>query len=143
MAMFGFGKWRKTVSRKGDPAEVTEYALHVQCHWRIRLNDEVLVGLRDIYCPADGPPSQDFDFETSGPNKLDKGMAVLFENRSKAFVVQEIQAPLGGSLNVNLERGYALELFPDDTHGGEYWRLFVPGSTEKHFVVGPSGFSSE
>src|SRR3954468_14716738 len=35
MAMFGFGEWRKTTSRKGGMVDVTEYALHVQCHWRI------------------------------------------------------------------------------------------------------------
>jgi hypothetical protein len=47
---FQFGE-RRTVTTGGRTKEVGEYALHVQCGWRIRRGDQVVVGGRDLYYP--------------------------------------------------------------------------------------------
>ena len=51
----------------------------------------------------------------------------------------EIQADKNGSLHMGLSENYAIELFPDDTVPGEYWRFFIRGYTKKHFVVTGGG----
>ena len=34
-----------------------------------------------------------------------------------------------------LTRGFALDVFPDESLPGEHWRLFQPGNEKTHFVV--------
>jgi hypothetical protein len=48
MAMFDFGKRRISPDFRGNPREVGDLALHVQCAWRITRDDLVLVGSNDL-----------------------------------------------------------------------------------------------
>jgi hypothetical protein len=80
---FHFGQ-RRTVTARGRAKEVGEYALHVQCGWRIRHGDQVVVGGRDLYYPAEDSrvPVEDFDWDVKGANRRDKRIAELFQNES-------------------------------------------------------------
>ena len=49
MAMFHVGSRRHVRTFKGEPAEIGEYALHVQCPWRIVRNDSIVVASGDLY----------------------------------------------------------------------------------------------
>ena len=86
---FQFGQ-RKTVKGvRGDTKEVGEYAIHVQCAWRMRHSDQVVVASRDLYYPAtetDGPV-QDFDWDVQGANRRDRLIAELFQNETRQFFV--------------------------------------------------------
>jgi hypothetical protein len=44
---FHFGQPHTIVDRKGKPKEVGDYALHIQCGWRIVKDDRVIEG--EIY----------------------------------------------------------------------------------------------
>lgn len=138
MANFQFGERKKTLDHYGRPSEVGEYALHVDCAWRITLADRVVVGNRDLYYPADygneGPVPADFDWGRD-PTRRDKLLGLLFENGTRQFIVQRIEAGAAGSLHIDLSEGYSLEVFPDDSLGDEYWRLFAPEEDKPHFVV--------
>lgn len=143
MATFAFGQRRRAPDRHGGEREVGEYALHVQCAWRITRNDQVVVGSRDLYYPADyddvneGMPPE-FDWERD-PNRRDKLLVSLFKNGTRKFNVKEVAVGSAGSLHIELDDGYCLDVFPDDSLDHERWRLFRPGVDEPHLVVTATG----
>jgi hypothetical protein len=144
MAMFDFGKRRASLDFWGNPREVGDLALHVQCAWRITQDDRVLVGSNDLYYPADydenNARSPEFDWERD-PNRRDKLLASMFENGTKEFLVQKVEVGLAGSLHIALSGNLFLEVFPNDSLTGEHWRLFEPDK-KGHFVVTGSGIGS-
>lgn len=138
---FQFGERKIVKGTHGDTKEVGEYALHVQCAWRIRRSDQVIVASRDLYYPsidADGPV-QDFDWEVLGANRRDRLIANLFQNETRQFLVQEVTVGKAGAFTIVLDDAYALDVFPDDSLLDEHWRLFKPYTEESHFVVTGSG----
>lgn len=147
LASFSFGEPRNAFAPAGDTKEVGEYALHVQCAWRIAHKDEVVVGSRDLYYPADyGDANQQipdgFDWDRD-PNRRDKLLRGLFEGRPGGLVVGAVSVGRGGSLCIELSDDFSLEVFPDDSLGGEYWRLFKPQSDQPHFVLTGRGIEGE
>jgi hypothetical protein len=56
-------------------------------------------------------------------------------DESGRLVVEDVKADSQGGAELGLSGGYRLFLFPAGSCG-EYWRLFRPGSGQKHFVVG-------
>jgi hypothetical protein len=123
--------------RRGDTVEVGEYALNVQCAWRIVRDDAVLVGSRDLIHPADhfAGPRDDFDWDQDW-NRRDDRIEALFAN-SRSFVVRRVDVGAAGALRIDLGDDHALELFPQDSMVGERWRLFR--RDEPHFVVTGAG----
>jgi hypothetical protein len=145
MATFDFGKRRKVPGLGGAEKEVGEFALHVQCAWRITRNDRVAVGSSDLNYPADysedkAVPS-DFDWERN-PNRRDKLLGLLFENGLREFVVQGVDVGAAGSLHIVLSENLALDIFPNDSLSEEHWRLFTPGTDVEHFVVTGTGIDT-
>ena len=70
LASFAFGERREAPSSGGGARPVGEFALHVQCAWRITRGDQVLVGSRDLYYPASyGDENREIppDFDWDGP----------------------------------------------------------------------------
>jgi hypothetical protein len=138
---FQFGQRRTVKGAGGDTKEVGEYALHVQCAWRIRHGDQVVVGGRDLYYPSeerDDRP-EDFDWDVQGANRRDKRIAELFQNEPRQFLVREVQVGEAGSFTIILDEAYALDVFPDDSSNDEHWRIFKPYAEEPHFVVAGKG----
>jgi hypothetical protein len=92
--------------RKGTRRTVGEYALHVQCEWR-------LLG-------------------TTGNVLATRGHSDSWDDSS--YVVEAIHADERGGLRIRLSDGFMLEVIPDDAHG-EQWRLLRPAMATPHFVV--------
>jgi hypothetical protein len=137
---FQFGQRRTVTAFPGETKEVGEYALHVQCAWRIIRDDAVVVGSRDLCYPpaeADDEPL-DFDWEHN-PNRRDVRIAELFQNETRQFVVREVQVQNAGSFTLVLDDGYALDVFPHGSLSGEHWRLFKPYVAGPDFVVTGKG----
>lgn len=146
MASFQFGGRRTVQTFRGDTKEVGDFALHVQCAWRITMQEEIIVGSRDLYYPADfhGEDQDipdDFDWDRD-PNRRDKLLASLFMNNKREFVVQEIEVGIAGSLNITLSDSLSFGIFPDDSLSREHWRLFRPANDEPHFVVTGRGIEA-
>jgi hypothetical protein len=146
LASFAFGERKEVPSSRGGTKAVGEFALHVQCAWRITREDRVLVGSRDLYYPADYGDenreiSPDFDWDRD-PNRRDKLLRLLFEDGGRLFVVEAVEAGTAGSLHIGLGDGYCLDVFPDDSLNDERWRLFRPGVGEPHFVVTAHGLET-
>jgi hypothetical protein len=140
---FQFGQ-RRTVTSRGQTKEVGEYALHIQCAWRITHGDDVVVGSRDLYCPAEETVEfpENFKWEVLGSNRRDRKIAALFEDETRQFVVRLIEVGSAGRFSILLNNDYALEVFPDDSLSNEHWRIFGPYIEGPHFVVTGKGLET-
>ena len=138
---FQFGQRRTVKGASGDTKEVGEYALHVQCAWRIRHGDQVIVGSRDLYYPPEESDDRlkDLDWEVQGANRRDKRVAELFQNETRQFLARDVEVGEAGSFTIVLDNAYALDVFPDDSLSDEHWRIFKPYVEEPHFVVAGKG----
>ena len=140
MMMFGFGRLATRLNRHGKPVEVPEYALHVQCHWRIaeqHPRPRIVVGSRDVYSPADptiDPEDENFHWDEPGANLCDRHMTSFIEQHvSCPLVVESIEADDIGSLRIRFTGGFTLDLFPDTSNNDrddEHWCLFEPGHSD-------------
>lgn len=130
-----FGEFREIPDRKGGTRTVGEWALHVQCPWRITRPPTILVARGDCFYEAGS--DEPYDWDAAGESRFDRCAAPLnreFESsppRVEAVVVDAV-----GGFSLRLAGGCIFEVFPDDSTGGhsEHWRFFQPGRDERHFV---------
>ena len=137
MACFQFGQRRTVKKFRGNMVEVGEYALHLQCPWRIVRDDQIAMAALDVYHPREGREGEDspeFDWEHAG-NLFDERVQTFFENGTREYKVVGVEAGHAGSLRVLFEGHLWLEIFPCDSMKGEHWRLFQPSTEQDHFVV--------
>jgi hypothetical protein len=140
LAWFAFGERRTVRDSRGDSKEVGEYALHVQCAWRLVQRNRTVVGNRDLYYPAgwemDSPDvSADFKWDVQGANRLDEKLTQFFQNNKEGLTAVRVEAGIAGALQIFFEDEAVLEIFPNDSFEGEHWRLFRAYLDEPHFVV--------
>ena len=145
LASFQFGRRRTVAGYKSGPKQVGDYALHVECAWRISRADRVIVGNVDLYYPADltiEVPLPDRGWDT-GPNRRDELIRLLFEDGKREFMVRRVDVGSAGALTIVMDEGLLLEVLPNDSLSLEYWRLFRPSSDdEAHFVCTGRGIQS-
>ena len=138
----GFGDIIQII-RRGKTQETAEYALHIQCSWRITLNDKIVVASRDFYSPSSewGGDIEDFDWDMQGKNRFDERIKAFVEDKEQ-LQVKNIESDCIGGLKVFFSDGYTLEAFPDsskDDDQGEHWRFFNRKDNSPHFVVSGVG----
>lgn len=148
LAWFAIGERRTVKDFRGEPKEVGEYALHVQCGWRITQNDKVLVGRSDLYYPAgysrERPDIPDnFNWDVQGANRQDELIRALFQGGTNQFRVLGVETGSAASFTIALEGNLSLQVFPQDSSAFEYWRLFRPYRDEPHFVVTGQGIGPQ
>ncbi len=145
MAKFDFGARRSRTDSDGAAGEVGEFALHIQCPWRITRQGKVIVGSGDLYYPAnhryDENVPDEFDWERTTTLR-DQLLDVLFEGGKRQFIVQKVEAGDAGGLQIVLSEALCLDVLPCDSLPREHWRLFEPDNFESHFVVSGQGVKS-
>jgi hypothetical protein len=140
MAWFQFGA-RVHAPTPRSPDRITgEYALHLQCPWRITEKGEIRFGSHDIFRPRDPSlPSDDESVDRPGCSWFDR-RAEEFNSAAEArpLRVRLVTADPFGGFALQLDRGVSLEVFPDSSaypQTAEHWRLLRPGADSPHFVV--------
>ncbi|HUJ30461.1 MAG TPA: hypothetical protein VLY23_04225 [Candidatus Acidoferrum sp.] len=137
MATFQFGRRLPTQDFFGKATEVGDYALHVQCAWRIVQRGHIAVASGDLYYPAkyDGnlPLAEEFDWGRSA-NRRDALIQDLFSEGQPILIVREIETGLAARFRLILTGDAELEVFPDDSMRHEHWRLLSPLTETSHFV---------
>ena len=138
---FQFGKIKAVKN-----GSVGEYALHIQCPWRIEGPDGIITGRSDLWEPAIDNPDLDWDTWSyeSGENLQDKKIKDLmgtydpdtrsYLNNNNELFVENVQVYVYGIVNIVLSGGYKIILFPDGSRE-EDWRFFRPDTNEPHFVI--------
>lgn len=134
----GFGDIIQIV-RRGKIQESAEYALHIQCSWRITLNNKIVVASRDFYSPSSewNGDIEKFDWDIQGNNRFDERIKTFMKANGQLTVLQIASDEVGG-LKVFLSDGYTLEAFPDsseDDEQSEHWRFFNRKDNSPHFVA--------
>lgn len=129
---------------------VGEYALHVQCPWRLESDAGIITGSDDLYVPSEqsDQPEESFDWKRGGSLQeialrellkgYDEGTRQIV-NLTNLLLVENIHSDSGGGFYLALSGGYRFLVFPNGTRR-EAWRLFRPSrdghtSNEEHFVV--------
>jgi hypothetical protein len=138
---FQFGVKKDVSDMKGRKKEVGEYAIHIQCAWRISSPSGIVVASSDRYLPKDDSQRNDEDFhwDTQGANLCDARTASLVDQHFP-LVVKQAMADESGGFQLLFESDFRLEAFPDSSRSDlELWRLFNPYSEEAHFVVTGGG----
>ncbi|MFP3668711.1 MULTISPECIES: hypothetical protein [Priestia] len=143
----GFGEMI-SVTRRGKTEELAEYALDIQCSWRITKDNKILVGSRDFYSPRTGwnEENDDFDWDVQGNNRFDERIEPFIENAKEHVTVERVEPDEVGGLKIFLSQGYLLEVFPDTSEDDEYsefWRFFNRRENSPHFVVTGNGIENE
>ena len=143
MLTFQLGEPRVNTSPMGRLREVGEYALHVQCPWRMTEDTRLIVGSGDLFTPA--MPDADrttFKWDVAGANWWDYQLREFMSKHAPIRVESIAGDPFGG-FRLICSAGVAFEVFPNTSavphDDSEYWRLLQPGESTKHFVVGATG----
>lgn len=114
---------------------IGDFALHVQCPWRIERPDGIVTGRLDLWEPVtdNAPFDEDWDCE-KGPNLRDALVKQWLAQHESVLVVTSVEADEFGGAAISFNQGFLLRLFPAGTRG-EDWRLFRPKTDAPHFVV--------
>ena len=129
--------------RPADPGTVGEYALHIQCPWRIDGPAGIVTGRTDLWkLPSGEYPPDDWE-PRHGNNLQDERIGRLLGgedlatgahvNHTDLLVVERVWASDFGDVILSLSGDYRLVIFPSGSCG-EAWRIFRHGG-HPHFVV--------
>lgn len=129
LAWLWFGAESPWTSELGIEGVRPEYALHVQCAFRVDVDDRIILGSRDLTLDAQGLRAESlFDVQARALNES----AV-----TGVFNVIEARMTPGCGIKINLSRGITIEVFPDSSSGMEWWRLIKFSEPQHHFVFPP------
>jgi len=98
--------------------------------------------------PRPGQPAQktvgEYSVHVHCPWRLiDASGSAVESLAGTSHVVERIIGHAHGGVRVELSGQVALELLPDPTHDGEYYRLLRPGINQPHVVVSKDGIAAD
>jgi len=128
-----------------------EFALHVQCPWRLTTVERIITGSGDFSIPLCGENAEGQSSEGEAAVSVQDARLLdlfgkydpqtdSFENISEVLCAQSVEADVYGGVRIGLSGGFSLELMPagsDDDPIGETWRLFRPFGV--HYIFRPRG----
>jgi hypothetical protein len=143
MLWVGFGDYVVVSDLNGEKREVAEYALHLQCPWRLIEPRGIITGATDLFHASEEPyrELEDGEWDKKVGDHLyvtlcDARIEAFFaEHGDDTLIVESVTADDVGSLRIALKDGYAIEVFPDDSLPGEHWRFFGSGDFAPHLVI--------
>ncbi|MCG8351743.1 MAG: hypothetical protein MI924_28585, partial [Chloroflexales bacterium] len=141
-----FGTKRTIQGWKGEPKEVGEYALHLQCAWRIVHLDSIFVAADDCFYPRNDPHQDppDFNWSVPGVNRCDEQLERLFTTFDPAqLIVQAVETDRVGGFRLLMRNGLALEVFPNISFDSECWRFLCFSRDERDLVVTGAGIEDD
>jgi len=132
-----FGSKRKVLRRSVDQ-EVGDFALHIQCFWRLCNAQKIIVASGDRFYPRGDPfkEAEDFDWTEPHVNRCDEKLEAIFQSvEAEQLIVQAVRSDKYGGFRLFFRSSLKLEVYIDDTVATEKWRFFRPYSDEGHFIV--------
>ena len=139
MLTLQFGETRTRLSPVSGRRDVGEYALHIQCPWRLTEGTRLVVGSGDLHTPANPDADREtWNWDVVGATWWDRRIEAFFAERSESLEVQDIIVDSFGGFRL-LCSGVTLEVFPSASAAPhdvfELWRLLQPSASTEHFVV--------
>jgi hypothetical protein len=134
-----FGEMREVVARGEGTKTVGDWAIQVQCSWRLCRRGRIEVAYRDYYFSPEGDALDDWGIP--GKSRFDHiALALNSKFETSTPVVLSFTTDDVAGFSLALSGDYRLDVFPDDSNSDDYsehwlWRLFAPASDRRHFVV--------
>jgi hypothetical protein len=137
---FGFGTIKPHPSGKGT---IGQYALHLQCPWRIVGSDGIVTGSSDYYEPVEQDGEVDLeDRQASSLQRKRLGELLRsydagtrsWVNGTDRLAVEAVVVHDFGGFELELSGNFRLQVFPCGSRG-EDWRFFEPGTESEHLVI--------
>lgn len=116
-----------------------EYSLHLQCPWRIRQKNKILLTNYDIYELAvenEDEDYEDYEWDDTKKNVFDE--VILEYDKWKGRKVEKVVVTEEYDLNIFLSDGLVIECYVNKLRR-ECWRFFKRKLGEKHLVITGSG----
>src|SRR5262249_2875946 len=128
-----FGELRPSVSPLGRARTVGEWALHVQCSWRLCRPGQIALAYRDFFYDADGHALAHWD--ELGSSLFDLLASRLNDEWANASPrVASVSGDDVGGFSIRFSDAHRLDVFPCASGAqGEHWRLFRPDVDESHY----------
>lgn len=135
MCWISFGELIKMKNYKGDIVEKGEYALHLQCPWRIKdFNSKIILASRDIYEPNSKISWNDnFEWDIKGNNLFDENINKMFLDKN-SILVKKVSISLNNDLTIIFSNKLVLECFTNISSEQECWRFFKTGA-DMHLIA--------
>ena len=136
MKNFHFGKtWVR------DGCTMGQFALHIQCPWRLEGGGRILTGSGDYYVRADENQDPDWEPGMQTGHRQDEVLKTLFGLKSDALpdaekpilTVLDARSTIFGDIELVLSFGYRLVIFPASSREEE-WRLLPLANEGPHSV---------
>lgn len=138
---FEFGSRVSFIDERGDARIVGDYAIHLQCSWRLTNKRTLFVASRDMYEPRTDRPIVDDAFNWSSPGRTycDEQLENLFVNYKDSLIVTHVQADDFGGFELWLQHDFKLAVFLDISLAVEGWRFLEPSKLSADFVMTGKG----
>ncbi len=145
LAWLGFGKDVISKDYKGEERKTAQYALHIQCPFRISRGGMKVLASGDMYEPNSTTEwTEDFDWDIAGANLYDEKASLLTEKLSHNNITAvNIESNEMGDVKIYLSDGYVIEIFTNNSSETEEWRFFETGIEKEHFVITGKGIEYE
>lgn len=122
---------------------VNELAIHVECTFRIKQENHILLGNQDMFEPTSEYINiNDFNWDVQGANQFDC-KAIEINKYLSTNNVNVIDYNLSdGDLYIYLSDGKVLEILINTSLELECWRFFEPGTNNPHIVATGTGIQN-
>lgn len=130
MLTLGFGPLHPVTNFKGKLKYVGQWALHVQCAWRLEEAGRVVATEDDLRGP-----------DEEAHASADRLRTILVEHGT--VIVEAVLVNEGASLTLALSRGFRLTITPDGLEDKEDWRFFSLAESSAHLVIEGSKITPE
>ena len=144
LAWFGFGEDKASKDFRGKERILAQYALHVQCSFRVLYSDQVILENLDMFEPNSAlARSENFRWEKPGETLYDEKVETILTSSTQNGIVTALQVSSQSDLSIRLSSGYVIEIFNNLSANEEVWRFFEPGTEKPHLVVTGQGAQEE
>ncbi|GHV43885.1 hypothetical protein FACS1894180_4310 [Bacteroidia bacterium] len=131
-----------SIDHKGIEWQIGEFAIHLQCPWRITKNDTLIVGSDDVSEQPDENAEYDenFNWDIQGGNLRDVKLQSFI--KLGKCMVQSITTDDFGGFELTFIDNIKLTVFPalSSKNFGEHWRLLDNrNGTKCHYVIDTCG----
>ncbi len=124
-----------------DGFTMGQFALHIQCPWRLEGGGRILTGSGDYYVRADENQDPDWEPGTHTGHRQDEILKDLLgltsdtlpDAEKPILTVLEARRTSFGDIELVLSFGYRLVIFPASSRGEE-WRLLPLANQGPHLV---------
>lgn len=145
MECLKFGAVYRT-DKDGKINNIGEFALHLQCPWRLTNESNIIVGSDDLYQQADETAEYDenYNYHEFNANLRDVKLDQLISKNKLSII--SVTADKFGGLEIYFDNNIKLTVFPDlaSKADNEYWRLIdFRNEKSKHLESWTTGYEVE